>query len=142
MSEKLPFLPDDFDYQYFQAAPADQRIPYPQGGEPIVLANLTAEGRVETTMPRETVWVSILRTRGRSYEVQANPDTIVLEPDEGYFSITWRATCALERDPFEMREIVVERGSTRTPARSRARVEGKRYYPGLDVMIEQRKTGR
>jgi len=138
-TEKLPYLPDDFDYHYFQAAPQDQRIPYPHGGEPIVLANLTPGGRLESSIPRESVWITVLRSRDRSLEVQAQMDTLLIEPDKGHLSVTWRVNCPLDRDPFEIREIVVERGVDRIPARSRARIQGKPYYKGLGEAVQSRR---
>jgi hypothetical protein len=38
--ERWPRLPRDFDFTYWNCAPPDQRIVYPVGGEPIVLAGL------------------------------------------------------------------------------------------------------
>lgn len=134
LNDKVPFLPDDFDYRYFQAAPDDQRIPYPSGGEPVVLVNLTPKGRVETSLPAETVWVTLIRTNGHNAEVQATLDTIVIEPDDSVMTLTWRAGFALHRDPFEIREMVVERGEDRTPAKSRARLAGKRYVSNLNEL--------
>ncbi len=40
MDEIALMLPADFNPLHFQAAPPDQRMPYPQGGEPIRLMNL------------------------------------------------------------------------------------------------------
>ena len=37
LANRAPLWPDDFDERYFQAAPVDQIIPYPVGGEPIEL---------------------------------------------------------------------------------------------------------
>ena len=141
LAEKLPYLPDDFDYQYFQAAPVDQRIPYPQGGEPIVLANLTEDGRVASSVPRETVWVTLLRRPERHVQLQAHLDTILIEPDEARFTMTWRASCPLDRDPFEIREIVVERGSDRSAGRTRAMMTGKTYYRTLDDLPRRTPSG-
>jgi hypothetical protein len=36
-----PKSPKDHDYRYWNCAPEDQQVPYPQGGEEIVLVNLT-----------------------------------------------------------------------------------------------------
>lgn len=41
---RWPNLPRDFDSAYWNCAPADQQIDYPQGGEEVVLAGLTPGG--------------------------------------------------------------------------------------------------
>ena len=51
IDEVFPFLPADFDDRYYQAAPEDQWIDEPQGGEEVVLVNLTPEGRTSFRLP-------------------------------------------------------------------------------------------
>lgn len=139
VAHKLPFLPDDFDYQYFQAAPSDQQIPYPQGGEPVILLNLTPQGRLETSIPRDGVVVGFIRRQGTWTQARGNCDTIQIEPDEGRLSLTWRAVCPLERDPFELREIVVQHSADYTDARLRARAQRKPYYENLAELTRARR---
>jgi len=142
LNHKLPFLPDDFNPIYFQAAPEDQRVPYPGGGEPIVLARLTADGRVDSTIPRESVHVTFLRVRGKHAEVDARLDTVLIEPDEDRLCLTWRSVLPLDRDPFELREIVVECGSSRSRAKRRARLTGKTYFRDLTEAVRSQRGRR
>jgi hypothetical protein len=65
LDTRAPFWPDDFDCRYFQAAPPDQQIPYPSGGEEVVLKNLTPAGQVVFRLPRRSVPVWFLPYRGR-----------------------------------------------------------------------------
>ena len=44
IDEVFPFLPADFDDRYYQAAPEDQQIDYPQGGEEVQLLQPHARG--------------------------------------------------------------------------------------------------
>jgi hypothetical protein len=140
--EKLPFLPDDFDAQYFQAAPVDQRIPYPHGGEPLILIGLSAEGRLESALPKDSVFVTFLRRKGQHVEMQASLDTVLIEPENDRLYLTWRAGLPLNRDPFELREIVVERGQDRTRGRRRARLTDKTYYKNLADAVHRRRSDR
>lgn len=139
--EKMPWLPDDFDPRYHQAAPPDQQIPYPQGGEPIVLAHLSPQARVEARLPREPVHVRFVRHGAPIVEVQAQIDTVFIEPDEDRLCLTWRASCPLIRDPFELREMQIETTSTRTPGLLRSRLAGKKHYRGLAALVRARKGG-
>lgn len=138
---KLPFLPDDFDYQYFQAAPLDQQIPYPVGGEPIALINLSAGNQLTTSIPRQSVSVVFVRKVGEATTLTAKLDTVILEPELNRLSLVWRATCPMKRDAFELREMVVLDGSPEALARDRARRMNKPYYANLDEAVRAKKKG-
>lgn len=139
--EKMPFLPDDFDPRYYQCAPLDQQMPYPQGGEPIVLINLALQPRLDARIPRETLYVRFVRKRAPVMEVRAQIDTVLIEPEEDRLCLTWRATCPLERDAFELREMQIEAESMRTPGLLRARQSGKKHYRNLAELVRSRKRG-
>lgn len=139
--ERMPFLPDDFDPRYYQAAPLDQQIAYPQGGEPIVLINLAPQPRLDARIPRETLHVRFIRKRAPVVEVRAQIDTVLIEPEEDRLCLTWRAACPLERDAFELREMQIEAESMRTPGLLRARQSGKKHYRNLAELVRSRKRG-
>lgn len=139
---KLPFLPDDFDWQYFQAAPLDQQIPYPSGGESIVLLNLGASGPIVTRVPERGVTVVFVRHRGEALTRPANLDTLLLEPELDRMTLVWRATCPMKRDVFELREMVVLDSDPAILARDRARRAGKTHYENLDDAVRGRKQGK
>lgn len=128
LANEFPFLPKDFDTRYFQSAPPDQQIPYPKGGEEVVLVNLTPNGRIQFYLPQIDVPVTFFRRKGEPHQTQAVLDTIVIEPDEQTFSLTWRASLALRKNIFEIPEIVVGKI---TRACWRAHTLGKTWYPSL-----------
>jgi hypothetical protein len=103
----FPFLPPDFDEQYYQAAPPDQQLPYPQGGEPVVLSNLTPEGRRVFLLPRIGLLVWFFMKNGEEKEARAVIDTIVIEPDQDRFMMSWRASLPLKKNMFEVVQVVV-----------------------------------
>jgi hypothetical protein len=141
--ERMPFLPEDFDSRYHQAAPPDQQMPYPRGGEPIVLAHLSPHAaRVEARLPSDELHVRFVRRHLPVHEVQARIDTVLIEPEEDRLSLTWRASCALERDAFELQEMQIEAASMRTPGLLRARAAGKKHYRGLGALVRYRREGR
>lgn len=49
---RWPGLPEDFDFGYWNCAPEDQQIDYPEGGERVVLAGLHPNGEVRFRLPR------------------------------------------------------------------------------------------
>ena len=104
-----PFLPADFKDEYYQAAPADQQIPFPKGGEEVALVNLTPEGRVSFRLPKLDMPIEFFMKEGPAQAKEGVIDTILTEPDLGRFSISWRAHLPLRRSIFEVSQVVVGR---------------------------------
>ena len=104
---RFPLPPSDFDAAYFQAAPVDQQIPYPQGGEAVFLQNLTTTGQTGFTLPGIEMPVVFFHQKGSRVEKQAVIDTIILEPDEGLFTMTWRTFIPLNDDILDISQVVV-----------------------------------
>jgi hypothetical protein len=137
LDNRAPFWPDDFEYRYFQAAPQDQQIPHATGGEPVVLTNLTPEGRVSFRLPTLGMPVWFLPYQGKDVCVNGVLDTVLIEPDRGRFMLVWRAVLPMRRSCFDIRQIIV---GEQSEAWRRARMyEGKPYYKGLAELIKTRK---
>ena len=139
IDEVFPFLPADFDDRHFQAAPEDQQIDPLRGGEEVVLANLTPEGRTRFRLPVLGVQVHFFRRRGGHETRQAMLDTLLIEPDERRLLLTWRASIPLRRDIFEIPEAVV---GPRPRGWWRARTLGKTWYPSLGDLVRARRPER
>jgi len=120
LDNRVPLLPMDFDDRYFQASAPDQQIPYPTGGEPVELVNLSPGGRLSGELPRTQIVVTFERKSGRVTQRIANLDTVLFLPDDRCMCLTWRTRITAERDLFEFaRAIVVERP-----------LEGAAHWPG------------
>ncbi|EYD77438.1 hypothetical protein Rumeso_00987 [Rubellimicrobium mesophilum DSM 19309] len=104
---RMPFLPEDFDYRYFQTTAEDQQIPYPQGGEPIEIVNLSPSGRIATQLPTMEVVVVFERKSGRITQRVANLDTVAFFPEQGLLTMAYRTRITAERDIFEFARITV-----------------------------------
>jgi len=132
----FPFLPTDFDQRYFQCAPLDQQFSHPKGWEEVVLTNLTPQGRTVFRLPR---MIDLpLEFTDSSYERSEQhvlPDTIIIEPDLGRFTLTWRASHPLKRNMLEMRQCVVGRMSR---GWYHARRTGKTYSPSLAFFVRRK----
>ena len=107
LDEVFPFLPADFDERYFQAAPLDQQLPKNIGDQTVTLVNLTSSGRCDFVLPHFAAPVHIFPRRGIREDLNADLDTILLEPDAGIMALTWRVTRPLRRDVFEIAEVLV-----------------------------------
>ncbi len=137
LDKVFPFLPMDFRDDYFQSAPADQQMPYPVGGEEVLLLNLTPEGRTAFRLPKDEVPIVFFRKRGPREETNGVIDTIVIEPDSGLFTITWRASVPLRKDIFEIGQVLAGRMPR---GWWRARERGKAYYPSLGHLARSSKA--
>ena len=137
LDHRAPFWPDDFDYRYFQAAPPDQQIPHPKGGEEVVLQNLTPGGQLAFRLPTASMPLWLIPYEGKDKRVETVLDTILLEPDHGRFMLTWRATLPMRRSCFDLQQIIVGEMSE---AWQRARKYGnKPYYKGLGELARARR---
>jgi len=138
LDHTFPFLPADFDDRYYQAAPPDQQIDYPAGGEPVTLENLTPAGRTSFHLPALTVPVTFFR-RGRGHDqVAAYLDTLAIHADQGWFTMTWRASQPLRRDIFEIPEVLA---GSMPRGWWRARALGKTWHPSLAALVRSQRAG-
>ena len=129
----FPFLPSDFNDGYYQAAPFDQQIDYLRGGEEVVFQNLTPDGYSRFQIPHVQVPVVFFLKKGETQKSNGVADTLVLEPNEGRFTITWRASIPLKKNMFEVAQVLVGEMSR---GWWRARESGKTYYRSLNELIE------
>lgn len=107
IDEVCPFLPTDFDERYFQAAPPDQQLPKFAGEQQVTLINLTPCGRCSFVLPHFEAPVYVFPRRGQRKDLAAELDTILIEPDERTVALTWRLTLPLQRDIFEIAQVLV-----------------------------------
>lgn len=131
----FPFLPADFNPAYYQAAPEDQQVDKILGGEPVILLNLTPDGRRDFRLPVVDMPVIFFRRRGERVEMRATLDTVVFAPDRGHFEMVWRASLPLRRDIFEISQVAVGQISR---AWRRALETGKTYYASLGALARAR----
>ena len=105
--ERLPLLPIDFDDRYNQLAPPSLIAPAPlKGGEPVELLNLCAEGPLRLTLPRIAFNVTALSAEGKE-DLRAALDTVLFEPNQRRFDMTWRVTLRNPRGKKQVKAIQV-----------------------------------
>jgi hypothetical protein len=104
-----PFLPGDFDERFFQCAPLDQQIDYPQGKEAVRLHYLLAEyPEYSFRLPDfSNMKVRILRKDYRTETLEAVVDTLFFETLHKRFSVIWRTSTPIHRRIHEFDTIAV-----------------------------------
>jgi hypothetical protein len=130
----FPFLPADFKEEYYQAAPPDQHIDYLKGGEEVELTNLTLQGHVKFKLPNIAVPVEFFLKNGEKKELPTVLDTLLIEPDQGRFLLSWRVSLPLRKNIFEVAQIVagkMPRGWYR------AKAMGKSYCRSLREAVRK-----
>jgi len=126
-AQKAPFLPDDFDEQFYQCAPADQQVAFLKGGESIYLHHLTEEAALQFQLPDKlTVVMSVIKRGGQRVSLNPCADTLIIDAEQKKLSVVWRAHIPLKIGTKEVEALLVGRP---TPGWERARLTGKTYVP-------------
>lgn len=112
LEKHFPFLPPDFDEQYYQAAPLDQQLPIPIGDQEVSLANLTPDGVRTFALPAFEAPITVFPKNGEREDYKASLDTIVFEPDSERFTMTWRVARPLQKNIFEIAQVLIGRKGT------------------------------
>jgi hypothetical protein len=121
--QRCPLLPVDFNPEYFNVAPVDQRLDGYVAGEEVRLDGMTVAGQDVFTLPAVRVPIAF-RSRSDFFETYTVPDTVVIEPAERRFSVVARATYAPLPTMLAMRQVIVGAISR---GRRRALETGKTY---------------
>mgnify|MGYP001174119762 CR=1 FL=1 len=96
---RWPRLPQDFDCAYWNCAPRDQQIAYPQGGEDIVLAGLTpGGGRFQARLPDRPPHVLARLHAGPILPRHMPLDTLVFDMHRMTLSCVHRMLIAADAD--------------------------------------------
>lgn len=85
-----PYLPQDFDFQYWNGAPLDQQIAYPNTNFTLQLSNLTPQGDLQTTLPAHRPFILLRMHNGFLLPIKLNLDTIVIDAEKKQIALTYR----------------------------------------------------
>lgn len=98
-ASQWPRSPVDHDYRYWNCAPGDQQIDYPQGGEFISLLNLTPGGGVvHFRMPTQDLQLLVRLQVGVLMFAPMNIDTVVIDLEQATLSVVRRALVSARTD--------------------------------------------
>jgi hypothetical protein len=143
LEEDAPLWPADFSYEYFQAAPSDQQVPFLEGGEEVEMMNLTPGGYLRFFLPARKIPVTCIQQYASDRQVECVCDTLLLEPDQNRFSLTYRASIPLRRNLFELKQVVVGWLPYSWHSKRRAQRLGKTYNSSLaEAVASRRRQGR
>uniref|UniRef100_UPI003A9571EC DUF2169 domain-containing protein n=1 Tax=Marinomonas gallaica TaxID=1806667 RepID=UPI003A9571EC len=91
---RWPKLPLDFDFAYWNAAPKDQQIDYPQGGEDVVLIGLHPQGTLRFKLPVPDIKLLLRLEAGVPLFKPMETDTLIFDMQHLTVSVVRRALVA------------------------------------------------
>lgn len=106
MENVLPFLPQDFDDRYFQAAPQDQWVEKLSEGMIFGCVNMNASGRFKVKLPPLKVPLRFMFDDHTEHKF-AQPDTLNLIPHDGKIVLVGRASVKLPRKFVRLQQVQV-----------------------------------
>ncbi len=91
-----PYLPKDFDFRYWNGAPADQQISWPSSDLTLDLMNLAApehtfSGRLSARLRGHRAVFALRYASGAILPAATHLDTVVIDTEEMQVMLTWRA---------------------------------------------------
>lgn len=104
---RAPYLPTDFDPRFFQTGSAGLSFePRLHGGEPVTLDGFDPDRRWQLSLPRCQIDVSAT-VSGDARRLQAVLDTVLFEPSQQRFTMTWRATLSVAEQLLRVERVDV-----------------------------------
>jgi len=112
---RAPYLPDDFDPRFFNSAHPDFTFDrYLQGGEPVMLDNLSPDGPLRFNLPVCQVETCV-RIAGKVNKPPPHLETVLIEPEKRRLSMTWlsqvscdKRTLRVERVDVNLRDLQLQ----------------------------------
>jgi uncharacterized protein YjbI with pentapeptide repeats len=137
LRERWPWLPDDFDWSYFNTAPQDQRFEgFFRGNETIVLEGMNADHpRIETALPSlRPRWFMRQRVQDRLVfgEIPLKLDTLFIDAGKMRIVLLWRGVVSIYS--LKMKEV------TDHLLISEPLDESDKGLPYFEAMLERRKA--
>ena len=122
-----PSFPTDFDWSYFNEAPADQQLAYDlRGDEELAFLNLHATASAwQTRLPGKRIRVFVADTdeqgAERAREVTMRLDTLAVDTDSGVLALLWRGVLPVRSEErAEVSKFYVVEEAVAAPPRAAA----------------------
>lgn len=115
---RWPALPKDFDFAYWNAAPDDQQIDYPAGGEQVVMIGLHPGGEMRFRLPKPDARLLLHLSAGVPMFKPLNIDTLQFDLKAMQLIVVQRAVVAAKAgvDKIEIGTWDVEGARARNAA--------------------------
>jgi hypothetical protein len=106
-TSRAPYLPEDFDKRFCNAASPDLIYPeYLRGGELVEITNMHAQGNLSFNIPHVKLNCEV-NIADESIKLQFNLETLLLEPNDLIISMVWRAALVTDKKTIKIKTINV-----------------------------------
>ncbi len=104
---RSPYLPEDFDSHFVNAAHPDLVFDrYLQGSEPIHLMHLSQVPRIAFVLPLCRLDTEV-QIAGSPERPPLNLETLLIEPDDARFSMTWRGQVQCDKRALKVEQVTI-----------------------------------
>ncbi|PHM22097.1 DUF2169 family type VI secretion system accessory protein [Xenorhabdus ehlersii] len=90
LAHRHPYLPKDFDFGYWNGAPADQQIDWPDTDISLSLQGMTPGGNLHVTLPGHRPFILLRMHEGALLPVPMRMDTLIIDSEAKTLHITCR----------------------------------------------------
>ncbi|MFU2316563.1 DUF2169 family type VI secretion system accessory protein [Rahnella sp. PCH160] len=90
LNTRHPGLPEDFDFNYWNAAPEDQQIPFPKLPLSVALQGFSPDGQIRFSLPAHEAFVLLRMDDGLIMPREMNLDTLHIDADSLDVTACWR----------------------------------------------------
>ncbi len=105
--KRAPYLPEDFDPRFFNAAHPDLVFDrYLEGGEPIEILNASRHGPLQFSLPACALQAAV-NIAGSVETPPLNLETVLVEPDRPRLCLTWRAAQPCDKKALKIEEVAI-----------------------------------
>lgn len=112
---RAPYLPQDFNLRFFNAAHPDMVFDrYLRGGEPVEVVNASRKGPIRFELPVRDFDIKV-RIAGSTQDAPANLETVLIEPDDDRVCLSWRALVPCDKKALKIEEIAIEMLGSKRP---------------------------
>ncbi|MDE9430167.1 DUF2169 family type VI secretion system accessory protein [Xenorhabdus bovienii] len=91
LTHRHPYLPKDFDFRYWNGAPTDQQIDWPDTDIALSLQGMTLSGNLLVTLPGHRPFILLRMEDGALLPIPMRLDTLILDSE----ALTVHITCRL-----------------------------------------------
>ncbi|MEJ2045838.1 MAG: DUF2169 domain-containing protein [Reinekea sp.] len=104
---RAPYLPEDFDSRYFQAAHPDLICDQPLvGGEPVLITNMSHEGDIQFRLPTLNLAVNANFGDG-SEPLNMSLSTLHFQPNDRLFTMTWQGAVSGDKRVLQCQALSI-----------------------------------
>lgn len=103
--KRVPYLPEDFDNRFFNAAHPDLVTnSHLKGGEPVAVTNISPDSPLKFKLPVCDMEAAV-RIAGKAENPLLNLETVLIEPNERRLLMLWRAAVQCDKKALKVEQV-------------------------------------